>query len=469
LSITDLTARQLRAELKARKVSAREVMQAYLQRVEQHNPTLNAVVSQIDDNQAFAAADAADNALASGEAGPLTGFPLAVKDLADVAGFKTSHGSPLLGKRPARDDCLLAARLRSAGGLFIGKTNVPEFGFGSHTFNPVFGTTVNPYDRARSAGGSSGGAACALAAHMLPLADGSDFGGSLRNPASFCGVVGMRPSVGRVASPPVMGWTARIGVQGPMARNVDDVALMMSVIAGFDPRDPLSFPDDPTQFDTDLARDFNGVRIGWTRDFGSYPVDREVADICEGSLAGLKAIGADVDASHPDITGAMDVFQTQRAAAVRSLGRSLENLAPDWREHTKDTAIWNFEKGFDLSFDAFHKSEILRTQILHRFTRFFETMDFLVLPTVQVPPFPASDEWVSEINGQQLPTYLDWMTSCCVISITDLPALSLPVGYTRSGLPVGLQIVGPPKADLAVLQLAKALESALNLPSQPLA
>jgi len=465
--ITDLTALELRDALHSHQLSAREVMAAYLERIERVNPAVNAIVSQIEPEAALAAADQSDHALAAGNAAPLTGFPLAVKDLADVEGFKTSHGSTLLGKRPARADCILAERLRAAGGVFIGKTNAPEFGFGSHTFNPVFGTTANPFDHSRSAGGSSGGAAAALASHMLPIADGSDFGGSLRNPASFCGVVGMRPSVGRVPIDAVMGWTARIAVQGPMARNVRDLGLMLSVIAGFDARDLLSTTDDPGQFSQRLDHDHKNTRIAWTSDFGAYPVESSVHQVCKKALDNLKAIGCDVDETHPDVTGAMDVFQTQRAAAVRSLGLSLEKLAPDWREHTKDTAVWNIEKSFDLNFERFHASEVERTIITRRFTRFFENWDFLVLPTVQVLPFPADQEWVHEINGQQMTTYLDWMSSCCVISITDLPALSLPVGFSAEGLPVGLQIVGPPKSDLAVLKLAYALEQDLALDLRP--
>ena len=467
MSIVELSAIDLRDALQNRRLSARETMTDYLAQIERLNPAINAIISQIDSTEALAAADRADASLKAGDAPPLTGFPLAVKDLADVEGFKTSHGSPLLGKHAARRDCILAERLRAAGGIFFGKTNVPEFGFGSHTFNPVHGTTVNPFDHSRSAGGSSGGAAAALAARMLVLADGSDFGGSLRNPASFCGVVGMRPSVGRVPGESVLGWTARIGLQGPMARNVTDLGLMLSIIAGFDARDPLSFAEDPSIFAGSLEDNHKGTRVAWTRDFNAYPVEGSVAQVCASALDNLRAIGCEVDEAHPDISGAMDVFQTQRAAAVRSLGDSLKNLSPDWREQTKDTAIWNFEKGFDLDFDQFHSSELLRTKIRSRFVRFFEDWDFLVLPTVQVPAFPADQEWVHEINGQQMATYLDWMSSCCVVSITDLPALSLPVGTTKEGLPVGLQIVGPPKSDLKVLKLAYALEQDLDLNLMP--
>ncbi|MEM7219830.1 MAG: amidase [Pseudomonadota bacterium] len=468
MEIFELSARALSTALQHRELSAVEVMRACLARIESVNPKVNAIVSAVDEDAALALARAADAALDAGGAPPLTGFPHAVKDLADVAGLPTTHGSPLFAdrarERPARSDSLLAARLRAAGVCFIGKTNTPEFGFGSHTFNPVFGTTRNPHDTSRSAGGSSGGAAAALATRMLPLADGSDFGGSLRNPASFCGVVGLRPSVGRVAGEALAGWAARIGVQGPMARSVDDVALLLSVLAGPDPIDPLADSTPGSAFAAPLAaRDYRGARIGWTADFGAYPVEAEVAAVCESAIAkAVAAVGADLDATHPDIDGAMAVFQTQRAAAVRTLALTLERSFPGWRDVTKDTAVWNFEQGLALDMDAFHASELQRTAIRRRFVDFFASLDFLILPTVQVLPFDAEEPYVSSINGQPMPTYLDWMTSCCVISITDLPAISIPVGRSASGLPIGAQIVGPPRADRALLEFAHALESALD-------
>ena len=450
-SSADLSACELRAALVSRELSAREVMQDYLARIDARNDSLNAIVSRVPAEQALAAADAADTALAEGAAGALTGFPLAVKDLADVEGLPTRHGTTLFGERPAAVDSLLAARLRAAGGCFIGKTNTPEFGLGSHTFNPVFGLTRNPYRLDRSAGGSSGGAACALAAHLLPVADGSDFGGSLRNPGSFCGVVGLRPSVGCVANVPLHGWMARIGVQGPMGRNVADTALLLSVLAGHDPRDPLSYPQDSTRFEQLTPLDLAGLRIAWSADLDAYPVEHAVVDACQPALTMLTDLGARVEATHPNVQGAMDAFQTQRCAALRSLAETLERTHPNWREQVKDTAVWNFEQALSLDFAAYHAAEAERTRIAQAFARFFEQHDFLVLPTVQVLPFPADEPWVRAINGTPMRTYLDWMSSCCIISITDLPALSLPVGFA-DGLPVGLQIVGPPKGDLEVLR-----------------
>ena len=468
MSLTELTAIELRAALHKKDASAVEVMTDYRARIDRLNPTLNAIVSLLPEAECLAIASHADEQLANGCAGALTGFPIAVKDLHDLKGFKTSMGSPLFGAEPAQRDALMVHRLRQAGGCFIGKTNVPEFGFGSHTFNPVFGTTRNPHNPALSAGGSSGGAASALAANLLVVADGSDFGGSLRNPASFCGVVGMRPSVGRIAGDTLYGWMARIGVQGPMARNVRDTAFMLSIQAGFHKADPLSFPSDSASFDTDLTRDFHGTRIAWTENFDAYPVEPEVASLCRANAQRLTDLGCELDEAHPDMRGAMDVFQNQRAAAVRVTAQYLERLTPNWRDQVKDTAAWNFDKGLELTFDQYHAAERHRTRLTQRFVRFFDRYDFLVLPTVQVLPFPIEEPWVKEINGTPMQTYLDWMSSCCMISITDFPALSVPIGYSAQGLPVGLQIVGPPKADLAVLQFGHAIETLLDLPkTQP--
>ena len=463
MSLTELTAVELRRVLHTRAASAVEVMRDYRARIDTANPRLNAIVNLVPEEAGLELAQRADAQLATGNAGPLCGFPLAVKDLVDVSGFPTTRGNPLFGKEKATQDALMVARLRQAGGCFIGKTNVPEFGFGSHTFNPIFGATRNPHNPALTAGGSSGGAASALAAKMLVVADGSDFGGSLRNPASFCGVVGMRPSVGRVASEADYGWMARIGVQGPMARNVRDTALMLAVQAGFHPSDPLSFATDQATFDVDLGKDFAGARIAWTENFAAYPVVPEVAQICAAAAQQFVQLGCHVEAAHPNVEGAMAAFQDQRAAAVRGLARTLESLTPDWRNQVKDTATWNFDKGLGLSFADYHASEAARTRIRQRCCAFFEHYDFLVSPTVQVLPFAIEEPWVKTINGQPMATYLDWMSSCCILSITDFPIISIPVGYSADGLPVGAQIMGAPKADLAVLQFAYAIEQLLGV------
>ncbi len=456
--------RDLAREIRVGRLSCREVMLAHLERIDAMNPRLNAIVSMLKPDVALALADAADRRRVAGEArGPLFGLPMAVKDLVDVEGFPTTSGSPLFAERMATRDSLLAARLRSAGALIIGKTNTPEFGLGSHTFNPVHGVTRNPHDPSRSAGGSSGGAGAALASYMLPLADGSDMGGSLRNPGSFNGVVGFRPSIGRVpGSRSEVGWMARIATEGPMGRTVADTAYLLSVLAGPDASDPLSLPDDPLCFAGNLDADMTGTRIAWTPDFDIYPVAPEVRSVAEAALSAFAAIGAQVEARHPDASGAMEVFKAQRAAAVGPLVRYLEDHHPDWRERVKAAARWNFEQARTLTLDELLAAELERTRIFRRFARFFDDFDFLALPTVQVEPFPVEVEYPTEIDGVEMGTYLDWMASCCVVSITGLPAISVPCGRTRAGLPVGLQIVGPPRADLDLLRLAHAFEAAVG-------
>jgi amidase len=344
--------------------------------------------------------------------------------------------------------------------LFIGKTNMPEFGLGSHTFNSLFGATLNPYDASKTPGGSSGGAAVALATGMLPVADGSDMGGSLRNPASFCNVVGLRPSIGRVPDERSFGWFGRIVTAGPMARTVSDTALLFSVQAGPVANDPLSLTEPGTAFDSSLNTDPETLRLAWSTDLGFVPVDPEVAAIIEQAASVFEGLGAQIENTCPDLSGAMDVFQTQRAASMAVTGRALDRSLPDWRDYAKDTAIWNIEQGFALTADEILRSEIDRTTIYRRVAGFFEEYDALLLPAAQVPPFDKDNDWVREINGEPMSTYIDWMTICCAISITGLPAISIPGGFTADGLPVGLQIVGPPRADLNLLRIAHTFEQA---------
>ena len=350
----------------------------------------------------------------------------------------------------------MVQRLVDAGAIIIGKTNTPEFGAGSHTFNEVFGTTRNPYNLNKCAGGSSGGAAAALASRMFALADGSDMGGSLRNPAAFCNVVGFRPSIGCVPHwPNPMAWQSRLGVEGPMARSVEDAALLLSVMAGADARDPLSYPQDPKGFACELSFDFSGARIAWTPDLGMLPVERAVSSTCEVSLAHFETLGLSVDTAYPDLGGAMDVFRVLRAAYyAQSLGPLLETH-PDL---IKQTLAQNIAAGFDLSAQQLTQADVTRTTLFERVLTFFESYDFLVLPATQVQPFDCDIEWITEIEGEKLDDYLDWMSICCVITVLGLPAVSVPCGFTDQGLPVGLQIVGPPRCDLAVLRLAHMFE-----------
>jgi amidase len=457
------SAASLVAAMRRGKLSAVELMTASYDQIERLNPRLNAIVNLLPRDEALELARAADRAQAAGaRLGPLHGLPMAPKDAMDVAGFPTTQGFAPFRNRMAASDAVVAARQRDAGALFIGKTNMPEWGLGSHTFNDLFGATINPYDQQRSAGGSSGGAAVALAAGMTPLADGSDMGGSLRNPASFCNVVGLRPSIGRVPDQHPMGWFARLSTRGPMARTVADTALLLSVQAGHYPHDPLSQAHAGHAFAGTLARDMRGLRIAWTPDLGFVPVDAEVALAVERAAEVFRELGCEVEQACPNLSEAMQVFQVQRAAALAVVGRTLDAEVPDWRDHAKDTAVWNIDLGLRLTSEELLDSEVRRTRIYREVVDFFGCHDALLLPAAQVPPFPVEWDWVREINGQSMETYIDWMTVCCAISVTGLPALSVPAGFTRGGLPVGLQMVGGPHDDLGLLQLAHEFEQATH-------
>ncbi|WP_431902192.1 amidase [Amycolatopsis thermoflava] len=455
------TARELRAALGARELSAREVVQAHLDQIERVNPDVNAVVTLVAE-RALAEAAAADERAARGaELPPLHGIPVAHKDTHETAGIRTTFGSPLHADHVPDRDELVIERMRAAGVISIGKTNVPEFAAGSHTFNPVFGATRNPYDLSRSAGGSSGGAAAALATGMHPLADGSDLGGSLRNPASFCNVVGFRPSIGRVPSwPAPLGWSG-LATAGPMARTVADAALLLSVLAGPDPRSPIALDEPGATFARPLDRDVRGLRIAWSPDLGgSVPVEPEVADVVEASAKVFGDLGCVVERDCPDFAGADEAFRILRAwqFAVK-YGPLLETD----RDRLKDTIVWNTEEGLRLSATDVGRAELLRTELFHRFREFFTRYDFLLLPVSQVPPFDAELEYPVRVAGQDMETYLDWMRSAYFVTVSGSPALSVPAGFTPGGLPVGLQIVGPHRADFAVLQLGHAFEQATGV------
>jgi amidase len=454
-------AREIARLIRSGDVSAEEVMGAFYDQIEQHNPTLNAIVNLIPRHAALTLARGADDKQRRGEPnGPLHGLPMAPKDTVDVEGFPTTWGFVPWADRVAKADGELAARQRQAGALFIGKTNMPEFALGSHTFNNLFGTTLNPYHLGKTAGGSSGGAAASLASAMLPLADGSDMGGSLRNPASFCNVVGLRPSLGRVPDSRGLGWIGRLGTSGPMARTVSDAALLLSVQAGPLSHDPLSLPAAGHELQSPPDVDPASLRLAWSTDLGLTPVDSQVSAVIEQAAEVFQGLGSRLDNDCPDLSGAMEVFQTQRAAYMAFLGRGLNQSLPNWRDFAKDTAIWNIEQGLALSAEQVLQSELERAAIYRRVVAFFEKYDALLLPAAQVPPFDIDTDWVREINGQAMATYIDWMTICCAISITGLPAISVPCGFTSDGLPIGLQIVGRPRGDVALLGIAHAFEQA---------
>lgn len=452
-----LTATELARRIRARELSAREAMEAHLAQIERVNPVVNAIVTLLPE-RALAGAAAADAALARGEPlGPLHGLPIAHKDLKDTRGIRTTHGSPIYRDNVPEQDALLVERLRAAGAIAIGKTNVPEFGAGSQTFNPVFGATLNPYDLTKTCGGSSGGAAVALACGMLPIADGGDTGGSLRNPAGYCNVVGFRVSSGRVPSwPSSLAW-GTLDVDGPMARTVGDVALLLSAMAGPDPRSPIALPEPGSSFARPLDRDFAGVRIAWSRDLGGLPVDPRVTAVLESQRGTFEALGCAVEDAEPDLSGADEVFKTLRAW---QFALSYAGLIQTHRDQIKDTVIWNTEEGLRLSGLDVARAEQQHTVIFRRVQAFFETYEFLVLPVSQVPPFDVRQPYPTEIEGAAMETYIDWMKSCYYITVTGHPAISVPCGFTPEGLPVGVQIVGRYRDDFGVLQLAHAFEQA---------
>jgi len=452
------TARDLATAIRTRELSAREVMQAHLDQIEVFNPAVNAIVS-LDGDAAMAAADRADRRQAKGAPlGRLHGLPMAHKDTHLTGGLRTTFGSPVHADFVPDNDELIIERLHAAGVLTIGKTNVPEFAAGSHTFNPVFGTTGNAYDPTRSAGGSSGGAAVALACGFQPLADGSDMGGSLRNPAAWNNVVGLRPSPGRVPSyPTAVGW-ATMGVQGPMARTVADAAFMLSVIAGPDPRSPIALPTPGSTFDSDLGRDLNGLRLAWSPDLGGeFAVEPEILDVLTAAIAVFEEADAIIDPATPDMAGAEEVFRTLRAWQFELTHANLMRLHGD---QVKASLADNIAQGQALSGADVGRAEVLHTALFHRFREFFQTYDALLLPVTQVSPFPVGQEYPTQIAGVEQADYLDWMRSAYLITATGSPALSVPAGFTADGLPVGLQIVGPHRADLLVLQLGHAFEQA---------
>ncbi|MFN0119306.1 MAG: amidase [Blastocatellia bacterium] len=444
--------------IQKRELSAVELMRAHLTRISRVNPKVNAIVNFVGEEAAMRAAREADEQTAKGASpGPLHGFPIAPKDLVPVAGMRMTMGSPIYKDFVPAADGLIVERMKAAGAIVIGKTNTPEFGAGSQTFNPVFGPTRNPYDLTKTCGGSSGGAAVALACGMLPVADGSDLGGSLRNPAGYCNVVGFRTSAGRVpVYPSLLGWDS-MAVQGPMARTVRDAALLLSVLAGPDARAPLSLSEPGFMFSRPLERSFQGVRVAWSRNLGRYPVAPVVNEVCDRARAIFTGLGCVVEDGEPDMRDADEIFQTLRAWSTA------HTRADDYRKHKdklKDTVIWNIEQGQKLSGADIARAEAKRTELFQRVHTFMQRYEFLVLPVSQVPPFSVELDWPREINGARMETYIDWMASCYAITVTGLPAISVPCGFTPDGLPVGLQIVGRYRREFDVLQMAYAFEQA---------
>jgi amidase len=452
------SARRLCSLVRSRELSARELMLAHLEQIRRLNPVLNAIVAKLDDEECLVLAETADRRLARGETlGPLHGLPIAFKDLEAAAGFPCTSGSPIFKDYLPAEDTVLVERLRKAGVIPIGKTNVPEFGLGSHTYNRVYGTTVNPYDVTKSAGGSSGGAAAALAAGLLPIADGSDLGGSLRNPASFNNIVGLRPTVGLVPMAPTGLPFVGFAVKGPLARSVDDVAFLLSLIAGPDPRDPGCYPCEPLAFADSLERGFKGVRVAWCPDLGGLPLDRRVRLVLDAQRRVFEDLGCIVDDACPDLNGADEIFHVIRSWLFWN---SLGPLLREHRESMKPEAVWQIEAGARLSGADIARAMVRQADLMERMRVFQAEYEFILCAVSQVPPFEAMIDWPKEIEGVEMDNYLAWMKSAYWISATFLPSLSVPAGFTPEGLPVGIQIVGRYRDDLGVLQMGRAFEQA---------
>ena len=455
----------LASAIRSRQTSCVEVMTAYLDHIEKLNGSVNAIVALQDRTDLLSQAHERDKQLVRGESmGPLHGFPHAVKDLQAVKGIRTTMGSPILKDSVPSADSLMVERLRKAGAIFIGKTNTPEFGLGSHTYNAVYGATRNAYDITRSAGGSSGGAAVALALRMVPVADGSDYAGSLRNPAGWNGVFGFRTSIGRIPNDARESWLPSMGVVGPMARNVTDLAMLLSVQAGFDARSPLSLEADGSIFQQRLEQDVKGKRIAWAGDLGGHtPCQPGVLEVCRTALRTFEAMGCVVEEAVPDFD-LESVWQALMRLRGWQQGGSI--LAyyndPAQRSLLKPEAIFEVETGLRQSAYDITAASVVRTTWYAALRRFFERYDFLVIPTAQVFPFDVNKHWPDEIAGRKMQTYHEWMKASLLVTMSGCPALAAPAGFSDHGLPIGIQIIGRPRRELDCLQLAYAYETAID-------
>jgi amidase len=463
--IVNLDAVALSRAIKSKQVSCVEVMNAYLDRIERLDPQVNAIVSLEPREGLIEQAKDRDAQIARGEnLGWMHGFPHAVKDLEPTRGIRTTMGSPLFKDFFPRDDSILVERIRRAGAILIGKTNVPEFGLGSQTYNPVFGTTLNAYDQSKTCGGSSGGAAVAVALRMVPVADGSDNGGSLRNPAAWNNIFGFRTSSGRVPSQFFEVFIPSISVHGPMARTIPDLAMFLSVIAGYDSRTPLSIREDPAGFAGTLERDFKGARIGWVGDFGGQvPFDSGVIELSETSLKVFEALGCNVETATLDYP-IERVWQSWTALRGWQIAAEFRASYPDpaQRALMKPELQWEIENGLRLTAMEVAIASRARTTWYHAVAKFFGKYDFMIAPAGQVFPFDAKMHWPKEVGGVPMDTYHRWMQVMIPISMSGCPALSVPAGFNDRGLPMGIQIVGPNHAEMACMQLAHAYDQATN-------
>lgn len=451
------SARTQRSALTTKKISAVELLQAHLKQINHTNPQVNAIIT-LDPEGALAIAGHIDALIAHGvDMGVLAGLPVVHKDLTEVAGMRFTRGSPIFADAVGVTDSLIVSRIKQAGAITIGKSNTPEFGAGSQTFNPVFGATRNPHDLTKTAGGSSGGAAAALASRMVPIADGSDMGGSLRNPAAFCGVVGFRPSPGVV---PVTDSWSPLAVDGPMARSVSDVALLLSAMAGPVTTATLTAPIDTQAllaFDPILLK---GKRIAWAPTWGGLAVEDALASVIAAQRQRFVDLGAIVIDATPDFSGVDEAFQSLRALGFET---GLGELLDSHPDQIKDTVRWNINAGRALTGSDIARAQRLQSAIFTRMKQFMSGFDMVVGPVTQVLPFDVTKPYVTSINGIEQQTYVDWMRSCYYITMTLHPALSLPCGFASNGLPVGLQLVGRYRDDVQLLRMSAAVESTIDM------
>jgi amidase len=453
------SAKKLARLMRTRKVSAVEVMRAHIAQIERVNPRVNAIVTFLPEAALKEAKklDAKRARARTDDSGPLAGLPIAYKETIVTQGIRTTFGSPIYADNIPNEDHLLVERLKAAGAITLGKTNAPEFAAGSQTFNKVFGATLNPYDLDKTCGGSSGGAAVSVACGMLPFADGSDLGGSLRNPGNFNNVVGFRPTPGRVPYYPANDVWGTFSVIGPIARSVEDAAFLLAAMAGPDARSPITITEPGAMFARPLARDFRKVRVAWSKNLGGLPVDKRVTAVLERQRAVFESLGCRVEEAEPDLTGADEVFHVLRAL---SFAQRYAGLLDKHRDKIKETVIWNIEEGLKLDAARIGAAIALRSALYERMRIFMERYEFLVLPVNQVPPFPVSQPYVDTIDGVKLESYIDWMKTAYYITVTSHPAISVPAGFTSDtpALPVGIQVVGRYRDDFGVLQMAHAFE-----------
>ncbi|MCP5371481.1 MAG: amidase [Hyphomicrobiales bacterium] len=447
-----MTARQVVALLRAGEVTPDQVIDAALDRIAETDGAINALPILCEERARAAAADLSGD---PDHPGWLAGLPLPIKDLTEVAGVRTTFGSPIFADYVPDASNVLVETLERRGGIVLAKSNTPEFGAGGNTFNEVFGATRNPWDTTRTSGGSSGGAAAALAAGQAWLAHGSDMGGSLRTPASFCGVVGLRPSPGRIACHPNRLPFWNLGIQGPMARNVGDLALLLDAMAGRHPLDPLSQRAPTVPFQHAAAAPVAPLRVAYSPDLGQGPVDPEVAAICAAAAARFADLGATVEEACPDLADAQWVFQTLRAVQFAAVhGANLERF----RDKFKPEMVWNIEKAGAITAAEYGRAEVARGELFENAVRFFETYDLLLAPTAVTPAFDVDERYLASLGDHTYANYMEWLAGVSAITLTSCPALSLPCGVTAGGLPVGLQLVGPPRGEAALLGYAALAE-----------